>query len=86
MKDLPKQFKGKPFVWAWPYRRADGKVFGWVGRYQRSREKKDIVPFFTRDGSGWKFGAAPDPRPLFGLEYLAAVAERRAVLVPEGEK
>lgn len=86
MKDLPKQFKGKPLVWAWPYRRADGEVFGWVGRYQRNSEKKDIVPFFTRDGSGWKFGAAPDPRPLFGLDYLAAMAERRAVLVPEGEK
>jgi hypothetical protein len=85
MDGIPTKFNGKPLGYAWTYRAADGAPIGWVVRYQ-SVNGKDVVPFFTRDGSGWKVGAAPDPRPLFGLEYLARDGERRTVLVVEGEK
>lgn len=83
---VPKRFNGLPLRWAWPYRNAKGDTTGIVGRYQSTPEIKECVPFFRKNGSSWQAGGLPDPRPLFGLEYLAATTDRRAVIVPEGEK
>lgn len=85
MEAIPQTFNGKALAHAWVYRAADGAPIGMVGRYQNGTAHKEVVPFFLRNGSGWKAGTALDPRPLFGLEYLA-VSDRRAVLIVEGEK
>jgi len=86
MHGIPERFNGKPLQHAWTYRAADGAPLGIVGRYQGA-SSKDVVPFFKRmNGHGFTTGAAPDPRPLFGLEWVAADADRRAVVIVEGEK
>ncbi len=71
---------------AWTYRAADGAPLGVVGRYQGTNGK-EVVPFFQRkNGHGFTAGAAPEPRPLYGLEYVAKDESRAYVLIVEGEK
>ena len=65
----------------WPYYDAAGKPVGLVVRWDRP-EGKDIRPV-SRLGDGWRVGAMPDPRPLYGLPDLAAAGR---VVVTEGEK
>ncbi len=64
----------------------DGAPFGAVGRYQNGSDKKDIVPFFKRNGATWAAGIELNPRPLFGLDKLAQQAKDKAVFIVEGEK
>ena len=80
-KGVPANFKGKPFRHAWTYRDAAGSVLGHVARYDADG-RKECVPFFHPNGNGWEMGAAPEPRPLFGLDTLAG----DTVHVVEGEK
>ncbi|MBN2309198.1 MAG: DUF3987 domain-containing protein [Candidatus Hydrogenedentes bacterium] len=47
---------------------------------------KDIVPFFKNEGDNWQPGAPQVPRPLFGLDVLAAKAGETEAFVVEGEK
>jgi hypothetical protein len=82
---IPKSFNGQPLRHAWAYRSPQGDAVGIVGRYQSTPEHKDCIPFFKRSGASWQPGGLPDPRPLFGLEYLAAAPDRRDVIVVEGE-
>ncbi len=86
MNAIPESYNGKPLRHAWPYRSPVGDVVGIVARYQNGTAHKDVVPFFRQNGAGWAAGASPDPRPLFGLEYVKADPDRRAVLVVEGER
>ena len=86
MVDIPKTYHGKPLIHAWTYRAKDGAVLGIVGRYQQGSGKKDIVPFFNRNGSGWAAGIELSPRPLFGLDRLAKQQKDNAVFIVEGEK
>jgi len=83
---IPSTFNNLPLRHAWAYRNPQGDTSGIVGRYQNGTERKDCIPFFTRDGSTWQAGGLPDPRPIFGLEWIAASTDRRAVIVTEGEK
>jgi uncharacterized protein (DUF927 family) len=75
-----------PLVASWAYRDAAGEVLGYVARYQIDDHPKEIRPFFkpTKSG-GWSQGAAPTPRPLYGLDLLAARPDA-PVLICEGEK
>jgi hypothetical protein len=59
-----------------------------VARYQAADHtgKKDIVPFFKRKGSDFTPGIDLNPRPLFGLDKLAAQPKDKAVFIVEGEK
>ena len=86
MTGIPQTFKSKPLAQSWTYRAKDGAPFGVVGRYQNGTDKKDIVPFFKRNGSGWTTGAPQEPRPLFGLDCLANHPREKAVFIVEGEK
>lgn len=64
----------------WRYHDVNGQPVGAVVRWSRS-DGKDIRPV-ARHPDGWRIGAMPDPRPLFGLPELAGA---KRVLVVEGE-
>jgi len=86
MTGIPQTFSGKKLVHSWIYRAKDGAPFGVVGRYEKPGEKKVVMPFFKRNGSGWTTGAPQEPRPLFGLDCLAKHPREEAVFIVEGEK
>lgn len=86
MNGIPKSYSGKPLIHVWNYCAMDGAPFGAVGRYQDADGKKDVVPFFKRNGATWAAGIELNPRPLFGLNKLAAQPKDKAVFIVEGEK
>ena len=86
MVTIPQTYNGKPLMASWTYCAMDGAPFGAVGRYQNGCDKKDIVPFFKRNGATWAAGIELNPRPLFGLDKLAQQAKDKAVFIVEGEK
>jgi hypothetical protein len=75
----------------YPYRNAKGKTNFYVARYEARtpEERKRFCPWtFWRAADGrteWRPKSVPTPRPLYGLELLAARADAQ-VLVTEGEK
>ena len=74
---------GKP-TRTWLYRNEQGKPIGHVARYDPPGERKQFVPW-TWDGADWRPKGWPSARPLYGLDLLAAEAEK-PVLIVEGEK
>lgn len=86
MNGIPQTYNSKPLKASWTYCAKDGAPFGVVGRYQNGGDKKDIVPFFKRNGASWEAGIELSPRPLFGLDKLAAQPKDKAVFIVEGEK
>lgn len=87
---LPAEWRelGAP-VGAWAYRDAVGRVLRWTLRFAKADGEKDIRPAtLWRDKAGklrWRFAGEPGPRPLYGLDRLAARAAAPVLLV-EGEK
>lgn len=79
----------------WTYTDAEGRLLGYVWRHDRINSKgekvKEIVPvtFCHTEGNpakrSWRFKHFPEPRPLYGLDRLAA-KPGAPVLVVEGEK
>jgi hypothetical protein len=65
----------------WTYHDAQGEPVGVVVRWDKPTGK-DIRPV-AKHAAGWRVGAMPDPRPLYGLPNLAAA---RRVIICEGEK
>ena len=65
----------------WTYHDAQGETVGVVVRWDKP-DGKDIRPV-ARHGDGWRIGAMPDPRPMYGLPVLLASPR---VVVCEGEK
>jgi hypothetical protein len=87
MNEIPATYKNKPLIHSWEYRAMDGAALGHVGRYEDEDGKKEIIPYFKLNGSGWKPGIELIPRPLFGLERLAAhPKDGKAIFIVEGEK
>ncbi|MGZ8250567.1 MAG: DUF3987 domain-containing protein, partial [Methylomagnum sp.] len=86
MTEIPQNYNGKPLTASWTYCAMDGAPFGVVARYQNGTDKKDIVPFFKPNSSGWTAGIELTPRPLYGLDKLANHPNDKAVFVVEGEK
>ena len=72
------------FTKSWEYMNATGEIIGHVARYDNGKAKA-VIPFFTKNGETWKPGAHPEPRPLYGLDRLAANPDA-PVLIVEGEK
>jgi hypothetical protein len=69
----------------WPYWNRDGKLLGYVLRFDPPGKRKWYSPItFWRRG-GWKLKHWPSPKPLYGLDLLAARPDD-PVLVVEGEK
>jgi len=78
---------GRPSA-SWAYRDAAGGLIHWVCRFDKPDGSKEILPqTLWRDAGrlGWRWGAPPVPRPLFGLDRLA-LAPAAPVLIVEGEK
>lgn len=74
----------------WTYRDTDGAVLGYVYRFRTSNGGKETIPlsWCRHNESGlekWHWLSFPEPRPLYGLDRLAAKPEA-AVLLVEGEK
>ena len=83
------EFRGKPER-SWCYRDREGRVLGYVFRFVSSDGGKEIIPltFCRHEKSGklgWRWLGFPEPRPLYGLDRLAA-KPGATVMVVEGEK
>jgi putative DNA primase/helicase len=71
------------------YRDAEGRLLAFIHRYEPdSGERKQIMPLtLCRSDAGrilWRWQGMPKPRPLYGLDLLAARPDA-PVLVVEGE-
>ena len=78
---------GKPIA-RWTYRNLTGEVLGYVSRFDLPDGGKVFLPLSLRRsvrGLRWFWKALPVPRPLYGLDHLAARPEA-PVLICEGEK
>ena len=78
---------GKPSA-SWRYCDTDGGLIHWVHRFDKPDGSKEILPqtLWREAGRlGWRWGAPPVPRPLYGLDRLA-LAPAAPVLIVEGEK
>lgn len=74
----------------WTYYAASGMVLGHVFRFVTSDGGKEVLPLVTAvnqdtGAQEWRWMAFPEPRPLYGLDRLAARPEATVLLV-EGEK
>jgi putative DNA primase/helicase len=73
----------------WEYRDGDGALLGVICRFETSDGGKDILPLswctHPRKPSQWRYIAFGTPRPLYGLQRLAAAPDQ-PVIVVEGEK
>lgn len=74
----------------WCYRDAAGAVLGYVWRFITSDGSKEVLPLtwcrnMVTEKEDWRGISFPDPRPLYGLDRLAAKPEA-TVLIVEGEK
>lgn len=78
----PHRERGSPDV-AYAYRTAEGALIGYVARWE-TETGKVFTPYRWNKGR-WEAKAFVRPRPLYGLDRLAAHPEKRVLLV-EGEK
>jgi putative DNA primase/helicase len=79
---------GKPSC-RWPYREAAGRLLFEVWRFDPAGKRKIFLPLsLWRDASGalsWLWKSVSAPRPLYGLDKLAANSDAPVVFC-EGEK
>lgn len=83
------EFRGMP-THRWRYLDAEGRLLGFICRFTTSDGGKEIAPlhFCRHESTGklkWNWISAPDPRPLYRLDRLAAKTGATVLLV-EGEK
>lgn len=74
----------------WDYRDEEGRILGHVFRFKTSDGGKEVLPLVwaKHEETGaqeWRWMAFQEPRPLYGLDRLAAKPDA-TVLVVEGEK
>lgn len=72
------------------YRDENGDLLGYIYRFTKSCGSKETIPLTwcinnTTLKSEWRWQQLPEPRPLYGLERLAAKPDAYVLLV-EGEK
>ncbi len=75
----------------WTYRDADGRVLGYVLRFDTAAGKESRPLSFCGRATGaatpeWRWRGFDVPRPLYGLDRLAAAPADAPVVVTEGEK
>ena len=84
---------GATFTEGWRYHDAEGRLLGYIARYDRAangaKPKKEFRPFtYCQSPEGkreWRCKGFPEPRPLYGLDRLCA-RPNAPVIVVEGEK
>ena len=81
--------RGKPSC-TWTYRDAEGRVLGYVWRFEKSTGGKEVLPLSwcrhaVTGAHEWHGVSFAKPRPMYGLDRLAARPEATVLLV-EGEK
>ncbi|MBU0513859.1 MAG: DUF927 domain-containing protein [Proteobacteria bacterium] len=74
----------------WAYRDSENRLLGYACRWDVTEHRKEILPrTYCQHGDqiiyDWRWKQFPSPRPLYGLEHLAAKPSAR-VIVTEGEK
>jgi len=69
----------------WTYRDAAGGLLLEVWRFDPASGHKQFSPLTYWHAGDWKWKSSPAPRPLYGLDRLAAQSEA-PVLITEGEK
>ena len=73
----------------WTYRNAEGVAIGYICRFDLQTGGKEIIPLsFAVSNTGrreWRWLSFAKPRPLYGLDLLAANPDA-GVLIVEGEK
>lgn len=75
---------------SWAYRDAAGNVLSYLYRFKKSGGGKETIPLTWcrldgTDHEDWDFRSMPVPRPLYGLDRLAAKPDAWVLLV-SGEK
>lgn len=78
---------GRPAAF-WTTRDAEGRPLFHVCRFDHADGTKDVLPLTLRRKDGalrWQWKGYPTPRPLYGLDKLAARPDA-PVLIVEGEK
>lgn len=78
---------GEPAA-VWNYRDASGALLFRVARFDPPEGRKEILPQSLHrepEGLRWRWKGLPTPRPLYGLDRLAAAPDL-PVLIVEGEK
>ena len=79
--------RGRPSN-VWPYRDDAGRLLMYVCRFDKPDGGKDVLPLTLWRIAGayrWQWKGLPTPRPLYGLDRLAARHDA-PVLICEGEK
>ncbi|WP_366654456.1 DUF6371 domain-containing protein [Fodinicurvata sp. EGI_FJ10296] len=78
---------GEPSA-VWTYTDADGRVVGYICRFEKAKGKEIVPQSWCRGDNGkfeWRWLSFAKPRPIYGLQALAARPDATVVLV-EGEK
>ena len=87
-KVCPHPYYGDP-TGGWVYHDEYGECLAIVGRFDPPDGRKRFVPYtYCENAAGdreWRLQALPEPRPLYGLDRLAARSDD-PVVVCEGEK
>ncbi len=86
LRKLPEHRLGKPST-KWLYRDSEGKPLFFVCRFD-TPDGKEVLPLtYGEDAQGkrWRWKGFPAPRPLYGLDRLAARPDAPVIIV-EGEK
>ena len=80
--------KFKHLTKTWAYKDAEGRLLGYVVRFD-SADRKEVLPYsWCREAAGsasWRWRGLPAPRPLYALDRLAQRPDA-PVLIVEGEK
>lgn len=74
----------------WEYLNADGQLLGYIYRFDKPAGGKEVVPqtYCVNKETGeaeWRWFSFPKPRPMYGLNLIAAFPNAQVMLV-EGEK
>ena len=86
--ELPRHREYDAPACRWAYRSSAGELLGYVVRWDRPDGKKILPATFCEGPTGarqWRWKQFPSPRPLYGLDRLAARPDAM-VLIVEGEK
>jgi putative DNA primase/helicase len=80
--------KGNPSR-VWAYHTHEGRLLGYVCRFENEDGSKDILPFtFQTNGktAKWKWKGFAEPRPLYNLHKVVSAPLKTTIVVVEGEK